>query len=258
MQTERNSPEAIHVGSRFRQLDEGAVERLVESIRSIGLQTPVSIRYAPDDDGDPRPVLVAGRHRLEACRRLGIDFIECVIHSDETEARLWEIAENLHRAELTALERDQHVAEWVRLTGEKEVSAQSAPKPKGGRPDGGVRAASRELGIEKEDARRAIKVDGLSPEAKSAARDAGLDNNRTALLHAASKPIEEQAEAIRTYQPRSAVKPAPEPFNDLETEEAWMNAIMRVWNRGSADWREEFTRRVDVVGFDRTSAGRAA
>jgi hypothetical protein len=26
-----------------------------------------------------------------------------------------EIAENLHRADLTALERDKHVAEWIRL-----------------------------------------------------------------------------------------------------------------------------------------------
>ena len=34
-----------------------------------------------------------------------------------------EISENLHRAELTALERDKLVAEWVELTG--EVSPQS-------------------------------------------------------------------------------------------------------------------------------------
>lgn len=42
-----------------------------------------------------------------------------VMDADETQCRLWEIAENLHRAELSALERDEHVAEWIRLTGEK-------------------------------------------------------------------------------------------------------------------------------------------
>ena len=41
--------------------------------------------------------------------------------------RLIEISENLHRAELTALERDKLVAEWVELTG--EVLVQDEPKP---------------------------------------------------------------------------------------------------------------------------------
>jgi hypothetical protein len=33
----------------------------------------------------------------------------------EIDARLWEIAENLHVAELTELERAEHVTEWIRL-----------------------------------------------------------------------------------------------------------------------------------------------
>jgi ParB family chromosome partitioning protein len=32
------------------------------------------------------------------------------------DARLWEIAENLHRAELTFAERAEHVAEWIAIT----------------------------------------------------------------------------------------------------------------------------------------------
>ena len=31
-------------------------------------------------------------------------------------ARLWEISENLHRADLSALERAEQIAEWVALT----------------------------------------------------------------------------------------------------------------------------------------------
>ena len=64
---------------------------------------------------------------LEACRRLGMELVAVAIHEgDETDARLWEIAENLHRAELTVQERADHIAEWVRLTGEK-AKAQVAP-----------------------------------------------------------------------------------------------------------------------------------
>ena len=32
----------------------------------------------------------------------------------ELDARLWEVAENLHRAELTALERAEHISQWIR------------------------------------------------------------------------------------------------------------------------------------------------
>ena len=71
--------------------------------------------------------------------------------------RLWEIAENLHRCELTVLERSEHIAEWVRLTEEKQaaVSAQLAPKLSArgrsgeGRPESGINAAVRELGVER-------------------------------------------------------------------------------------------------------------
>ncbi len=86
---------------------------------------------------------------------------------------MWEIAENLHRAELTALERDEHVAEWVRLS---KKPSQSDTVSRGGRGrEGGVNAAVRDLGLERNVAHRAVKVDSLSQEAKQAARDAASD-----------------------------------------------------------------------------------
>lgn len=104
-------------------------------------------------------------------------------------------AKILARAELTALERDEHVAEWIRLAEDRakknkgEKLSQLATVSKGGRGNKeGVRAASRELGIDKDAAHRAVKVASLSPEAKDAAREAGLDDNRSALLKAASAP----------------------------------------------------------------------
>jgi hypothetical protein len=61
-----------------------------------------------------------------------------------------------------------------------------------------LRAASRELGLSEPDARRAVRVAGLSEEAKAAARETGLDDNRTALLAAAKAATpEEQASALR-------------------------------------------------------------
>jgi hypothetical protein len=64
--------------------------------------------------------------------------------------------------EEAALEHDEHVAEWIRIT-ESSKSAQIAPKsktdsnPKGsGRNESGINAATRELGIERTKAQRAV------------------------------------------------------------------------------------------------------
>jgi hypothetical protein len=81
--------------------------------------------------------------------------------------RLWEIAENLHRSELTVLERSEHIAEWVRLTENKgaQVAQVSA---KGGRGiEGGLSAATRELGIDRTEAQRSAKIDSLTAEVKN-------------------------------------------------------------------------------------------
>lgn len=52
---------------------------------------------------------------------------------------------------------------------------------------GGVRAAVRELpGVTRQEAQRAIKIDGITPEAHEAARQAGLNDNQSALLKIAS------------------------------------------------------------------------
>lgn len=57
-----------------------------------------------------------------------------------TVAEIWEISENLHRAELTKLERDEQIARWIELVEQKRIISQSEKKPDAGRPEGGVKA----------------------------------------------------------------------------------------------------------------------
>jgi hypothetical protein len=150
------NPADIMVGDRLRALDRESVERLKESISRIGLKTPISVRSSVQGWA-----LVAGRHRLAACIELGIKQIAVVVEtSSELDTRLWEIAENLHRAELTALERAEHVSQWIKLRGERRAGAscnqaddkldQVGPvsdliPARGGRGrEGGVRAAARD------------------------------------------------------------------------------------------------------------------
>jgi hypothetical protein len=77
---------------------------------------------------------------------------------------LWEISENLHRAELTALERDKLIAEWARMVGKNQV-AQVAPA-RSQYEKRGEREAARQLGLPRDDVRRAVKVASLTPEAQ--------------------------------------------------------------------------------------------
>lgn len=92
-------------------------------------------------------------------------------------------------------QRAEHIAEWVRLTEEKK-GAQLAP-PGGHQPyDKGIKSAVRDLGIDRTEAQRAIKIASLSDEAKDAARAEGLDDNQSALLKAAAAPREQQARVV--------------------------------------------------------------
>ena len=86
---------------------------------------------------------------------------------------------------LPQLERDKLVAEWCRLVGKESQVAQIAPS----RPQyekRGEREVARQLGLDRDDVRRAFKVASLTPEAQQAAHDVGLADNRAALLEAAS------------------------------------------------------------------------
>lgn len=240
----------IEVGVGHREINAAAVKRLADSIDQIGLRHPITVR----EKGD-KYLLVAGRHRMEACRKLGRDFVPAtIVKMTNDEARLWEISENLHRADLSKLERDEQVAEWIKIT--ERISVQSAPKSVG-RPEGGISAAARDLGIEETDAKRSVKVASLSEEAKEAAREVGLDDNRSALLEAASKPtVAEQVAAIHQRHTHGAkvIKLSDEPLNDMEAAEKQVAALMSAWNKAGKAAREEFLLRIEQPVMDRQFA----
>lgn len=214
MDTRRIAVEDIHVGDRLRRASPERVAALAQSIKDIGLMTPISVRDVAGPvriDGEDVwevPVLVAGLHRLEAAKQLGWKDIECLIVSEkDIDAQLWEISENLHRAELTAIERSEMTAKYASLC-EQKVSRQVDAKPKGGRPESGGRKAARDLGVSEPEIRRAKQIAALAPEAKEAARDEGLDDNQSALLIAAKAPVQQQAAIIRQYADEKRIKEA--------------------------------------------------
>ncbi|HUA59379.1 MAG TPA: ParB N-terminal domain-containing protein [Verrucomicrobiae bacterium] len=101
------------VGGLLRKIKPEYVNLLAESIKEIGLQTPISLHvipnvdeYTPFSHNGNTYELAAGNHRLEACKQLGWTEIPAfLLDLPEVERALWEIDENLARGELTPVER---------------------------------------------------------------------------------------------------------------------------------------------------------
>lgn len=93
----------IKVGDNRREIDEPNVSQLKESILTIGLINPITVTKENK--------LIAGAHRLEACKRLGWSEIECnIVGIDGLKAELAEIDENLIRHNLDYMDEGEQLA----------------------------------------------------------------------------------------------------------------------------------------------------
>lgn len=165
---------AIESHGRMRDLRDDAVAALAASIDKIGLRTPISVRYyaerpahVPAGETDDALILMTGAHRLAAAKQLGWEKIECFVYydGDEIDAQLWEIAENLHRADLTKEQRDEHIRRYAELLEERgEVSPQIDAKPQGGRPQGIASKVAAETGLSKSTVERALNPERVQAE----------------------------------------------------------------------------------------------
>jgi ParB family chromosome partitioning protein len=81
--------------------DEDALAELVTSIKEVGLLQPVVVRKVEDD----RYELVMGERRLRASTTAGLDRIPAIVRDTDDEKMLLDaLLENLHRAQLNAIE----------------------------------------------------------------------------------------------------------------------------------------------------------
>ncbi|MDF2141216.1 ParB N-terminal domain-containing protein [Paenirhodobacter sp. CAU 1674] len=120
--------------NRARGFDAAAAEALAAIIAEQGLMHPIRVR--PNGE---RFMLIAGLHRLEAHRINGAETIAATLSeaSNDDEARLEEVMENLGRGELIALDRCQHLYEL------KVVYERMHPEAK----HGGDRSKSQSLAL---------------------------------------------------------------------------------------------------------------
>ena len=83
-----------------RQFDEEALEELAESIRTLGLIQPVTVK--PDGD---KYLIISGERRWRAARMAGLDRLPAYIRdADDTDLHAMALVENIQREDLNAIE----------------------------------------------------------------------------------------------------------------------------------------------------------
>ena len=231
----------VEVPDNCRSIRQDAVDDLAASMEQIGLRTPISVRNSKNEIK-----LVAGRHRLEAAKKLGWKRIDAIVmHDDKLDRRIWHHAENLDRADLTALERAEAVTQRAKDVAKK--AAQDA-HPGGRQPhDKGVSKAAKAIGVSRDNIRRSRAIAGISSAAKEAASDAGLNDNEAALLKIAKEPTPD-AQVLKVHdlvKPKRTLKPS---FSDEERKQlnrlkrtfAEATEHRRAWKRACKIARDRF------------------
>ena len=204
---EKIAIEDVKIIGKHREVDPEKVKSLAASMAKIGLRTPITVRRTKKGT----IALVAGVHRLEAAKTLGWKHIDAfIMEGTQTDARIWQLMENLYRADLTPLEHADHVAELLQLVRDGEKGGQLA-HPGGKQPhDRGISRAAKILGFTREVVRRSQAIAGISEEAKEKAKEIGLDKKQSALLKIARETGTEaqlaKIEEIKASKPASVPK----------------------------------------------------
>lgn len=114
-----------------KTIDQAALEELAASVREQGVLQPVVVRRKPGEEN--RYVVVAGERRLRAAWKNELDEVPCMVLAGDSlrEARLAQLAENLHREDLSPMEEARAIvalAEAEDLT-QEEVGRRLGKSP---------------------------------------------------------------------------------------------------------------------------------
>lgn len=246
-----------------RPLNVDAVSSLSESIASVGLINPIRVRAISDGWE-----VIAGSHRLEACKLLGLSEIECItVSDDDLHAELAMIDENLMRAELSASERAQQTARrkaiYLELHPETAhganlegagVAKLASPETPSFSAATAAATGSSERAVRR-DAERGEKV---IPEVISMIAGTKLDTGTYLDRIKNLSPNDQVTAAKRDLSAlrngEKKPKPTPEPKNFFDVHEAQVSALMTAWNKASKEAREDFLSRIDAPSQDRSAA----
>lgn len=257
--------------SDARAVDPATVAGLAESIANVGLINPIRVRAS----GDGWEV-IAGVHRLEACKSLGlVEITADLVTDDDLHAELAMIDENLCRAELTPSDRARQTAR------RKEIYEDLHPETVNGatgvgrekvRQSGEANPAERftketaaVTGQSERSVQRSAELGRkVLPEVLDMIRGTPLDTLAfmekiknlpgSEQFKVAQRDLLHLRHQERIAAQRPKVKIADAPLNDEAAQERQVAALMSAWNKASAEARIEFMARIETPVMDRNAA----
>ena len=245
--------ERIIVGERLRQFRESQVDTLTESIAELGLLTPISVYENPLDGAFN---LVAGLHRLEACRKLGWPEIDVILvdRLDEYERILWEIDENLVRAELSEGERAEHLLRRKQIfdAKRKQLRLSEDDGSKTQYEKGFASETAERTGLTKRHINRSIRrAELVAPDVRDAIRGDPSFRKGVELDALADMTHEDQRRAVamvnegkvRTFREAAEQLTMPRPkvkARSKSTDEARMKSLLSAWEGADDEARQAF------------------
>ncbi|OUL25060.1 chromosome partitioning protein ParB [Nostoc sp. RF31YmG] len=191
----------ILIGCNRRPIKGEKVDELKESIKANGLLNPITV--------DQKLNLIAGLHRLTACKLLGLDAIECniVTYQYAEQARLAEIDENLIRNELEPLERSELWLERDQILEHMGLRAKAGDNQhtyKGGEiisPPKRTLELAKEAGYSERTFQHGKQIaKGIHPDVKQMIKGTAIAESPTALIKIARAGSQERALAEAAQQ----------------------------------------------------------
>jgi len=249
----------ILVGTRWRTPTAKQIAMMRDSLRENGLLVPIGVRLANQGNGQNHTtwVLVYGATRLAAAKKEGWSKIEArILEGSDVALEMAELAENLHRGELTKLERDRQIGRYVELCGSKGISRGDRAKIGRGRPEGGLRAAARQLHVAPSTARDAMRVANITEPAAAAVTELGLADNPTAYRAVAAEPTAKAQIAKAREIAGNKAKGSPSPV--IKARGSQVDALMAAWKAAQSATRREFLSWIGHAGCHATAAAGAA
>ena len=252
MQVTWEDPESIYIPpDRYRTIQDDKVELISQSAERIGIKHPIHIRYVERMviDGKEElsvPVCISGAHRTLAAIKVGLQQIPCFeFTDDDIAAELWEIDENLCRADLSPAEEAAHLQRRRELWN----SGTSCPETRApGRPQEFAAETATATGQSKRDInrklRRAENVVVLG-EIRGTCLDKGAE-----LDALAEKPPAEQKALAKRAKSGEKVS-AQDVLSEQEIADKQVKSLVRAWNKACPEARARFREFIDSPVMDK-------
>lgn len=244
----------IRADDRIRQTGEAQVRALMDSIADVGLMNPVTVFARPiirNGQTVPGFGLVAGAHRLEACKRLGLAQIEArVVDLDEQTRIIAECDENLCGTRLSPAEVATFTAR--RKAAYEVLHPETAHGKASKNKEANFASFDRDQAERTGAAARTVRLNAergekIVPEALAAVTGTRL-NTGVFLDRLKALPSDQQLATVNrelAADQRRVI--APPARDDADVHERQLAALMAAWNRAAASVRQDFLDRIGAT-----------